>query len=124
VRVETFSGPPPNATMPSWAVSVAKTIQIDIYDPVTGALRKTHSPPLEVAVQLAAGEIPGSCPAGIALFHIKSDGSGAPTSIRSINCTTGVIIADISETSSYSIVRTAAGALPFRQFLPSVPRGG
>src|SRR5581483_3425583 len=120
VRVQPMTVLPAGVSLPS-GVTVAKVVQIDVFDPATGGLIHEHRQPLELAVALDADErtLCATAPARLALLHLDADGHVTRVAPSRLDCTAGVLYARLTVTSSYAVARLAsASQITFRSYLP------
>jgi hypothetical protein len=124
VRLQPASALDSGVTIPAGA-TVAKVVQIDVFNPTTGEIIHEHSPPLTLTLQLSTLEraVCATNPALIAVLHVDSNGFVTRVQPSSINCATGIVTVQLSETSSYAVASMASTTtIPFRMVAPSLPK--
>jgi hypothetical protein len=111
------------ASLPS-GVTVTKALAIDIFNPTSGALTRSHQRPLTLAFTLSASEqsLCASDPGRIALLHYAGSTLERIGPSR-LDCGAGILEVRVTSTSSYAVATlTSSQAITIRSFVPISPR--
>jgi hypothetical protein len=124
VKLQPVDVLPGGATVPQGRV-LTLAIQVDVFDLTTGAVIHHHDPPLSVAfvVPDSARANCAAHPERIVLMHVDDAGRITRLPPSSLDCSTGILLARLSDTSVVAVAETPDGlTIPFRSRLPGIGR--
>jgi len=106
-------------SLPS-GVTVTKALAIDIFNPTSGALTRSHQRPLTLALTLSSAEqtLCASDPGLIALLHYSGSTLERIGPSR-LDCAVGILEVRVTSTSSYAVATlTSSQAITIKSFVP------